>query len=487
MVPCLDESGRNELIRKDSYMAWKLAAGSFVVVFGFAAMVSADQGSDTLTMAGKLAYQQIPTPNPLKGFVPYARGGTGFPHSLEFNYLPLRSLMIGPETFDWQPLELLLNDVASRSCQTVFRVYLEYPGKPTGIPQYLIDGGLKIHEYNNTNTQPFPQTKVITPDYQDPNLRTAMKAFISALGKKYDGDPRIGFITAGILGTWGEWHTHPRNDLWASKQVQVEVMDAYEKAFRKTFVLLRYPASDKDSLYAPTFQRPMGYHDDSFGWATLTTGKKGDDWFFLARLATGGQTGLNVWKRFPIGGEIRPELWGCLWNENGCAPKGQDFAECIRQTHASWLMDSSTSRKLTDDQRRRAEAASAGLGYELTVTAYSATLKSGRFQTLSITIKNCGVAPFYYPWTVQAGILDASHKVTQSWDTDWNISTILPDESARFTFHFPDESPPKGTSMAIGVVNPMPGGFPLRFANATQDQHASGWMTLFEHKTLLDR
>jgi hypothetical protein len=453
----------------------------------FAPVLIATVQFDLQDIGGDLQYQPAPTLNPLKGFVPYARGGKGFPHSLEFNYLPLRSLMIGPEVFDFKPLEDLLNDVASRSCQTVFRVYLEYPGKPTGIPQYLIDGGLKIREYINTNTQPFQQTKVITPDYQDPNLRAALTAFIAELGKRYDGDPRIGFITAGLLGTWGEWHTYPRMDLWASKQVQIEVMDAYEKAFAKTFVLLRYPAGDDDYSYAPTFGRRLGYHDDSFGWATLATGKKGDEWFFLARMAIGGETGLNTWKRFPIGGEIRPELWGCLWNDGGCSPQGQDFAECVRQTHATWLMDSSTSRKLTDDQRRRAESAAASLGYELTVRKYSAMLKSGRLEDLSLTIRNCGVAPFYYPWTVQVGILDATGKVLQSWDTDWKINSILPDQSARFEFRPPSGIPVPQGIVALGIVNPMPGGVPLRFANTSQDQHATGWLTLFERETISDR
>jgi hypothetical protein len=455
----------------------RIAAG--IMAFGcFAPVLIAAAQSDLQDIGGDLQYQPAPTLNPLKGFVPYARGGKGFPHSLEFNYLPLRSLMTGPDQFNWKPLEDLLNDVASRSCQTVFRVYLEFPGKPTGIPQYLIDAGLKIHEYTNTNTQPFPPKKVGTPDYQDLNLRAALKSFIAALGQKYDGDPRIGFITAGLLGTWGEWHTHPRNDLWASKEVQIEVMDAYEKAFSKTAILLRYPSGEQDFMYAPNQDRRLGYHDDSFGWATLATGKKGDDWFYMARIQKAGPKAIDKWKTLPIGGEIRPELWGCLWNENGCAPQGQDFTECIRQTHASWLMDSSVNRKLTDDQRRRAESAAGRLGYQLHVSSYSALIKQNKLQNISVTIQNRGVAPFYYPWTVQVGILDATGKVLQSWDTDWKINSILPDQSIRFEFRPPSESSAQKGIVALGVVNPMRGGVPLRFANTSQDQHAPGWLTL---------
>lgn len=68
--------------------------------------------------------------------------------------------------------------------------------------------------------------------------RACLKNFIAALGAKYDGDARIGFITAGLLGHWGEWHTYQREDLWAGKDVQIEVMDAYEAAFKRSPVLL---------------------------------------------------------------------------------------------------------------------------------------------------------------------------------------------------------------------------------------------------------
>ncbi len=395
---------------------------------------------------------------------------------MEFSYLAMNSVVIGNGKYDWEPLENLLADVASRACQTVFRFYLEYPSKPIAIPKYLLDGGLKVHEYINTNTQPLPPAKVITPDYQDINLRSAMKSFIVAMGNRYDGDPRIGFITAGLLGTWGEWHTHPRMDLWASKEVQIEIMDAYENAFQKTAVLLRYPAAENDGYYAPTFQRGMGYHDDSFGWATLATGKKGDDWFFLARMATGGETGLNAWKRLPIGGEIRPELWGCLWTEKGCAPQGQDFMRCVEETHATWLMDTSTSRKLADDQKQRAMEAARRLGYELYVPWVEMENAPMGETTIRVAMTNRGVAPFYYPWKVQLGWIDAKGYIVNTVDTDWIINGILPGQHRIYSTKLPAGA--KGNTLALRVPNPMPGGIPLRFANATQDKDAPGWLSL---------
>jgi hypothetical protein len=153
----------------------------------------------------------------LKGLVPYQGDVRDFfPHSLEFNYLPYSALVKGYDEFDWTRLEKMLDDIAARGHQTVFRIFLEYPGKKGAVPEFLVNDGLKVHKYLNTNTQPLPRAQVETPDYEDQNLRRSLKTFIAALGKRYDGDPRIGFITAGLLGTWGEWHTYPKNELFAS-------------------------------------------------------------------------------------------------------------------------------------------------------------------------------------------------------------------------------------------------------------------------------
>jgi hypothetical protein len=46
-----------------------------------------------------LAYTQAPPANPLKGFMPYSGSYNTFPHSMEWNYLSLRSLMTGLANF----------------------------------------------------------------------------------------------------------------------------------------------------------------------------------------------------------------------------------------------------------------------------------------------------------------------------------------------------------------------------------------------------
>lgn len=422
------------------------------------------------------AYAPGPADNPLKGFVPYAGQGRMFPHALEFNYLSLASLMTGPTNFNWAPLERLLDDIASRGCQSVFRVYMEYPRKPSGVPAYLVEAGLMVRTWTNTNTQPFPPAIDHTPDYEDLRLRAALTNYIAALGARYDGDPRIGFITAGLLGTWGEWHCYPRSEWFASKAVQAEVMDAYEAAFRKTPVLLRYPAGDDDHAHASNARRNMGYHDDSFGWATLETGRRQDDWFYLAALRKAGAAAMNRWRTSPIGGEIRPELWRCLWKTAGCE-EGQDLGRCVQETHASWLMDSSTSRPLAPDERERAIAAARGLGYELQVVEATAGLED-RTLAVSVTITNRGVAPFYADWPIQVMAIggDGSEWVAALPVT---LNKVMPGFAESGSVVMDRSKIPSGkVQLRVGIPNPLKGGRPFRFANEDAEPTRPGWLTL---------
>jgi len=431
-----------------------------------------------------LAYAPGPPDNPLKGFIPYLGSKTNFPHSMEWDYTSVASVMTGEGRFDWTPFEARLNAAATRGHQFYARFFLEYPGKPTGVPRYLIDAGLTMHRWTNSNTQPFPPKLSETPDYEDPRLRTAMVSFIRALGAKYDGDPRVGFIGLGLLGTWGEWHNYPHDEWFASKTVQAEVMDAFESAFKRTRLVARYPAGTNDARHADNSHRTIGYHDDSFAWATVHTGKPSDGWFFETLLRRAGAQ--DKWRAQPIGGEVRPEVWKGLFNEPSSAPQGQEFDRSLAVTHASWLSNEGAfSASLQGAARKRALEAARQLGYEFYVS--SVALPSGPASGLmpvSLTLTNTGVAPFYYDWPIELAALDAQGEISKTWRTHWKLTDILPgDPSTHWAYEIDTTSLSRGTyRLLLRVVNPLPNGNPLRWANRAQDQDKPGWLTLGEFR-----
>lgn len=62
---------------------------------------------------------------------------------------------------------------------------------------------------------------------------------------------------------------------------------------------------------------------------------------------------------------------------------------------------------------------------------------------------------------------------------NWDLRTVLPGSPNTWIFDVPDLGLNAGSyTLLMGVANPMPGGRALRFANTTQDQQRSGWLTL---------
>jgi hypothetical protein len=414
-----------------------------------------------------------PADNPLKGFMPY-EGVYDFPHSLEWFYLPLKDLQKDYEVFDWQPLEKKLDAVAGRGHQAVFRIYLDYPQLPYGVPAFL--NHVPKRAYNEHGNGEKLNSASFAPDYEHPDLRRALESFIVALGQRYDGDARIGFLTVGLLGFWGEWHTYPHiqgeDNFMASPLVQNEVLDTFAKAFRKTKLLLREP---KENIGVQ--ERAIGFHDDSFAYQTLAP----VPWHFWPKIEKFGLA--ERWKTQPIGGEVRPDIQKCLWNDEKepCVPPGQEFDLCVQTTHASWLLNQGVFGLLTPAQKQRALSGARRLGYELSVRSVGLH-RQDRALLVELSLANLGVAPFYYDWPVELCIVDKQKQIIARWTTDWQLPGVLPQSPQiwKFTCREAAKAPlQKGRyQLLLRAVNPLPNGKVLRFANKTQDETLPGWLTL---------
>jgi hypothetical protein len=406
-----------------------------------------------------LTYRAAPADNPLKGFMPF-RGDyqEAFPHSMEWDYFPLSELMSGPETFDFEVVERSLAEVAARGHQLVMRVYLDYPEKPTGVPQFLIDQGVKLRAYEDYGGGQ-------SPDYEDERLVVALEKFISAFGNKFDGDPRLGFLTVGLVGFWGEWHTYPHDEWMPGFSVQTRILHAHEAAFPQTRLLVRRPVADSTML-------SIGYHDDSFAFSTLPT----VDWHFVSQLRAAGAT--NHWRTNPIGGELRPQLQEVIWERPIPGDlEYEDFAECVQQTHASWLVNQKVfNGRLSGDAHERAVAGAQSLGYEYFVSqAHVPPIRAGEDLTIELWLENRGVAPFYYDWPVELRVLSAGKLVHESKLT-LRLSGIQPGSPVQSRAEIPNEFPAGEYECEMRVTPPFEGAKSFRFANEAID--ADNWLRI---------
>lgn len=408
--------------------------------------------------------------NPLKGLVPRTdlRSGNNPYYSMERFYVGLSEVMTGDNAFNWAALETKLNDIASRGNQAIFRVYIDYPSRPSALPTYLTQGtnAVALRDYTaNDNANNVSKC----PDWNNSRLVTACAQFITALGRQYDGDPRIAYFTAGIYGFWGEWHTFPYHGINSNPDWRMtptnkqQLLSAYIANFTKTQVLLRYPEEGVSDW--ATLKTKFGYHDDSFAFETLT-----DTWHFWPRVRA--EVSPDIWKTKSIGGEVRPEVEndnGFLFDNypNTSSPAGNNFDECVSTTHASWQWCYSPfNRTLTPSQLANTLKAHRRLGYEFYVSTIDMPALVGTSDPLNIRVRitNGGVAPFPYNWRIDLIAIKASDSsyVKTLANPDWNLPSLLPATE-------PNADDPERT--ALNITHGLPRGvykILLRFANPVE-------------------
>ena len=422
---------------------------------------------------------EIPVSNPLKGYMPYAGEYDGFEYMMEFQYFSIRSVFQAePYQFNFSVLETTLEEIADRGHQAVVRFYLDYPEVSTGVPQYLIDEGVTMHEYSDYGGG-------ISPDYDDPRVIDLLIHFIERFAENYDGDPRLGFIQVGLLGFWGEWHTYPHENWFANTTTQNTILTTYKAHFNQTLLLVRYA----DTI---TAQYDMGFHDDSFAYSTLGD----EDWYFYPQLQASNME--DRWKTAPIGGELRPEIQISTFQRGNDG--SQDLMECIDTTHMSWLLahdlidapdgDSFFENSYSEEDLQRAQITSRRMGYTFT-TCYSqlnplqTTGDVVEVMNVSVAIANFGVSPFYYNWTFEFGILNDTDVMFSKTSSD-SVLGLMPNELEVYSTLIslselqttnPEINDLSHLQFAMRIPNPLAGANAIRFANAVEDQQ-SDWVKI---------
>lgn len=390
---------------------------------------SPPETSDPLTLRAEIASDQLSKDlertrhNPLKGFLTsykWATPSNDLSDQMEFLYIPMDSVWTeNGADFDSE-LEPFLEAAEGRGHHVVLRLYIDYPNLPSGLPDHLSDR-VPCEPYDHFGPG-------CSPDYDHPELLSAMVGLIEALGARYDGDRRIGFIQVGLIGFWGEWHTYPYSEWFPSEATQESVLNAYDTSFKTTQLQIRRPAANSVSLR-------MGFHDDSFAYSTI-----GDEsWFFLPGLESAGAD--QRWQEVAIGGELRPELQETAFSDRYTeGDYAQDPLACIEQTHASYLLNyrafSGNNIGYEGDQLLRAEEAALAMGYTFEVreaTMEATVHNSGEADvSLKVLVAQTGIAPFYYPLSVEAVSLRFDHSASSA----TSLQGLLPGQTEEILLEF---------------------------------------------------
>ena len=400
-----------------------------------------------------------PLDNPLKGYCVYTNAGKIHrPYSMVFLYVPWKKLEPAEGRYAFEEWEKeAWGHKAATGKHVVLRVYADYPKKISAMPEWLLKKGVSLKPYKQHGGG-------LSPDYDHPAMAPALERLIAAMGKRYNNHPRVAFIQLGLLGFWGEWHTYPRDELFASEKIRRRVLEAYRKAFPDKQLMARYADG-------PPGEYPkMGFHDDMFPEDT----DNGKEWSFLERLRRAKR--IDSWKRTVIGGEMAP-LQARKW-----LGKKWDFTvEMAKRSHFSWVgpYGPALEGRGSEEFVERSDALVRLLGYQYRLTAIHHPSKTRAGQSAKVTIRgvNEGVAPFYYPWPVKLAWLDAKGRIAASTTLKDDLRKWLPGE---FVIEAQLASPSKAGAyrLALGIEDPWISKPAIRFANDLPV--SNGWTILGE-------
>jgi hypothetical protein len=438
------------------------------VVHGIILLLLIGIVSPSHSKAADLAYLQQTNRAPLKGM---ERSLTGH-DTIDWSYLYLRHVMTGTNEFNWNHLETMLTRSSVNGKHLIIRPVMDAWSTQAALPLYLTNVPGAVYKVENSHAVGLYPKGGMIPVYTNAETRAAMTNFIRAFAEKYDGDPRLGFIEAGLLGPHGEWYNINIRS-WAASHVPLEikreVLQAYQTHFKKTKVLVRWPDQDLP-------ESSFGYHDDWFAFWKIR------DSLYKKQTNAGPETLLR-WRTSPIGARLHPEF-DTLERLRELPPQlvTQDYLlRLIQRDHISWIRTRDDRRHIPMNLLWGLEDMAPKMGYEFHVS-HAAWKHESRPQSLlhlSVTITNTAVAPFYYSWPMEIGLWH-DKKLQQTWPVDWDIRRILPGETSITYTATLNEFPRrlKNARLLLHVVNPMKSGFPLRFANQTQDADLDGWLTL---------
>lgn len=421
-------------------------------------------------LAVDLEYTPQLKPAPLKGLL-YTANNT---HTLDWYPVSLHSTMLGPNEFEWKYVDKRLETASAAGKTVILRPAMDFLSEYPRLPCYLtnIHGATyQITNYYDKNYFTYP-TKGIIPVYTNEATQTAMMLFIRAFGARYDGDPRIAFLEVGLIGSWGEWYNINLSRFpltTVPPGLKREILQTYSESFKKTKVVIRWPEKEFASM-------PFGYHDDWFAfWKIPDSLHK---WETRA-----GPEALDRWKTHPIISRLHPEYNNPEKNhslppnyftkDNILSLIQRDHLSCIRLPYYNY-------GKIPTNVVTQLIELAPKLGYELYVPKADWKMDTAKKTLqLSVTITNSGVAPFYYPWKMEAG-LSHNGSLQETWPLRWDITQVIPGEAAiTYKATLPDFAPMQNDAhLLIRVINPLKAGPPLRFANTTQDTDLDGWLTL---------
>ncbi len=363
-------------------------------------------------------------------------------------YLRIPWSYIEPEEgrFNWAVLDTPAQRWISKGKQIAVRISCSESWMRWATPEWVHRAGAKGYEF-----EPGAGVRVDgpcwEPDYDDPIFLQKLDNFLSALAKRYDGNPEVAFIDVGSLGVWGEGHTFASTQLKIPLETVKKHIDLHLKHFKRTLLA----ANDDFSFHGDetiNYARQMGLtlRDDSI----LVQG--GQNAYFHAQMAQA------FWRDRPV--IVECEHYGPS-KERGYWQDGSKYLQAVEEYHASYASIHWWPREFLQENRELIDRINRRLGYRLQLVeaSWQKQTKLGNRWDVRWQWRNAGVAPCYrggYPaltWKDEKGGI-----VTVLVDESLNVRSLpvgAPDAAqaveSRVSFALPFQLKPGVYSVYVSV------------------------------------
>ncbi len=241
------------------------AAISGIGLFGLSCNGQMESKGEPQTV--KFEVSSKPLVNPGKGWVVY--GGSPNGHAQEAldvcssAYTRFSWAQLEPEEgkFNWDPVDNALDAWNDAGKQFGFGVMCEsfHSGSKYTTPKWVFDAGVPSIEYDGWKVKGLVALK----QWDNPVFLAKLKNFIEAMGRRYDGDPRISYVDIRSYGQWGEGHLgHLKGSEALSPEGLRTHIQIHLDAFRKTRLLIPWGVKIYDPIYDWAVEKGVGIRRD---------------------------------------------------------------------------------------------------------------------------------------------------------------------------------------------------------------------------------
>jgi len=399
-------------------------------------------------------------PNPFKGFVPWI--GTGNPSyetKLQYATFAWKDLEPVRGVYDWNELEKNWGNVAATGRRVGFRIAAAIPGQAghIDIPQWLVDDGIRMRSYEIDNAYG------LAPDWNDPNFLQAHHEFTTALGARYDSDPRVAWIDIGSYGFWGEWHVYLNDSLAATQATKQAILEDYFAAFPTKRKVIAF---DDDFATEYVTSHGGGIRNDCLGT------QESNDWYLESLNRIDPTLNGRMWKTAIITGEFCGSDAGAV---QGTTTRFELNYQFIQQTHWSFIGPAGGAILPQSEQHKKnLDKLLKTLGYRFVLkqVTNNQTISKGENLHLAIQAENKGAAPFYFEWPLVGYLVGADSSVAVQQDLGIDIRQWLPGEiTTEADMNLPADIPTGSYDIKLSINDPLNGLPEVRFANTHRDSH----------------